>query len=58
MDSVAPQIADATYAHLLKESHPDPVQAAHALHFAIQKVRESTVNSSFFSWVPFIHIGA
>jgi CHAT domain-containing protein len=57
MDSIAPQIADATYAHLLREPHPDPTQAAHALHFAIQKVCENTKNS-FFSWVPFIHIGA
>jgi CHAT domain-containing protein len=58
MDSVAPQIADATYAHLLKEPRPDHLQAARALHFAIRRLRESRADLSFFAWVPFIHIGA
>jgi CHAT domain-containing protein len=57
LDRDAPLIADAVYAHLLNEEHPDPTQAAHALHFAVQKLCNNSGNNSFFSWVPFIHIG-
>jgi CHAT domain-containing protein len=57
-DGDAPEVADAVYAHLFKESHPDPTQAAFALHAAVKKLHESSkVKKSFLSWVPYIHVG-
>jgi CHAT domain-containing protein len=55
MDNDAPTVADAVYAHLLKESGPDVTQAAFALHEAVKKL--CNVEKSFFSWVPYIHVG-
>ncbi|KAJ7213420.1 TPR-like protein [Mycena pura] len=58
-DNVAPQVAGDVYAHLLKESPPDPTRAAEALHLAVQRLREQLgEQKSFFHWVPFIHFGA
>jgi CHAT domain-containing protein len=58
MDRDAPHVADDVYAHLFTEKQPDHTQAAHALHYAIQQLREDTQGKSYLSWVPFIHIGA
>jgi CHAT domain-containing protein len=60
MDSDAPQVADEVYARLFEDcgSEPDPTQAAHALHHAVQKLlKNSKGKKSFWEWVPFIHIG-
>jgi CHAT domain-containing protein len=58
MDSDAPLVADEIYAHLFKNSKPDPTQASRALHNAIKKlIKDSNGEKSFFEWVPFIHIG-
>jgi CHAT domain-containing protein len=58
MDNDAPKVADAVYAHVFKESDPDPTQAAIALHAAVEKLRnESKERMSFLSWVPYIHVG-
>jgi len=36
-DRAAPQVADDFYSHLFKpSSHPDPAQAAYALHYAVE----------------------
>ena len=59
-DEDAPKVADAVYAHLFKDkdSHPDPTQAAFALHEAVKKLHYgSGEKKSFFSWVPYIHVG-
>ena len=58
MDNDAPEIADAVYAHLLKKPNLDSTQAAFALHEAVKKLcDESGEKKSFFSWVPYIHVG-
>ena len=56
LDSDAPLVADSVYAHLFKDANPDPAQAAKALHLAVHKLR-NIQGKSFFSWVPFIHLG-
>ena len=59
-DDDAPKVADAVYAHLFnnKDANPDPTQAAFALHEAVKKLcDESLGEKSFFSWVPYIHVG-
>jgi CHAT domain-containing protein len=57
-DSDGPIVADDVYSHLFKHSQPDATQAAYALHMAAQKLyNEPQGTKSFFSWVPFIHIG-
>jgi CHAT domain-containing protein len=57
-DDNAPKVADNVYAHLLKEQNPDSTQAALALHEAVKKLRnESRGETSFISWVPYIHVG-
>ena len=58
-DNDAPQVAGDVYGKLLEgEGVPDYRQAAHALHFAVKKLREGYGNKSFLRWVPYIHIGA
>ncbi|KAJ6549921.1 CHAT domain-containing protein [Mycena capillaripes] len=58
VDNDAPQVAGDVYEHLFKSSPPDHTEAAEALHFAVQKLREQDEGrSSFFRWVPFIHLG-
>ena len=54
-DDDAPKVADAVYAHLLKDPNPDATQAAFALHEAVKKLHDES--TSFFSWVPYIHVG-
>jgi hypothetical protein len=49
------QVANDVYTHLFKDSQPNATQAAYALHIAAQNLRRKS--KSFFSWVPFIHIG-
>jgi CHAT domain-containing protein len=57
-DQDAPQVASDIYEHLFKALPPDPTRAAEALHLAVRKLREeSGRKTSFFHWVPFIHIG-
>ena len=57
-DRDAPQVADVVYSHLFSNDSPDPRKAAFALHLAVTKLREEgPPKKSFFSWVPFIHIG-
>jgi CHAT domain-containing protein len=57
VDQDAPQVADAVYAQLFKEQHPDPTQAAFALHEAVKKLRYESKEKSLLSWVPYIHVG-
>ncbi|KAJ7475027.1 CHAT domain-containing protein [Mycena latifolia] len=60
MDADGPQVAGDVYAHLFKTSPPDSTRAAEALHFAVQKLRDSDRAGgmkSFSRWVPFIHVG-
>ena len=54
-DNDAPKVADAVYAHLLKDPNPDVTQAAFALHEAVKKLCDES--TSLFSWVPYIHVG-
>jgi CHAT domain-containing protein len=57
-DADSPQVADDVYAYLFKDGQPDASQAAYALHSAIQNLHQKPQGKkSFFSWVPFIHIG-
>jgi CHAT domain-containing protein len=59
-DEDAPKVADAVYTHLFKDkdSNPDPTQAAFALHEAVKRLHdEFGAEKSFFSWVPYIHVG-
>jgi hypothetical protein len=56
-DDDAPIIANDVYSHLLADKEPSSQKAAEALHLAVQTLRK-THNSSFVSWVPFIHMGA
>lgn len=56
MDNDAAQVAADVYQHLFKDSEPDPTHAAEALHLAVETLRDKNV--SFFSWVPFVHLGA
>ncbi|KIM72304.1 hypothetical protein PILCRDRAFT_81996 [Piloderma croceum F 1598] len=60
MDDDAPLVAAEVYSHLIHGSEPNSTQAAHALHHAVQRLREHLEESgkpSFLSWVPFIHVG-
>jgi CHAT domain-containing protein len=52
-----PKVADVVYAHLFKEPHPDPTQAAFALHEAVKKLQNKSRGKSFLSWVLYIHVG-
>jgi CHAT domain-containing protein len=54
-DNEAPHVADVVYERLFKDQQPDCIQAAHAVHHAVQCLRKENV--PFQSWVPFIHIG-
>jgi CHAT domain-containing protein len=56
-DDDGPQVADDVYAHLFKDSHSDATQAAYAVHIAAQNLSKGEKGKSFFSWVPFIHLG-
>ena len=54
-DNDAPRIARDVYQRILKDGQPNRKEAAHALHDAVKRLRES--GATFVSWVPFIHIG-
>ncbi|KAF8072205.1 CHAT domain-containing protein [Lyophyllum atratum] len=57
-DDDAPQVAKKVYEHLFKDGkEPEVLQSAHALHIAVQDLRSRYGNTSFSSWVPYIHIG-
>jgi CHAT domain-containing protein len=56
-DKEAPLLADDIYSDLLKEGEPDSTRAAYALHRAVKNLRQRSGESSFLSWVPFIHFG-
>ncbi|KZT10493.1 uncharacterized protein LAESUDRAFT_644568 [Laetiporus sulphureus 93-53] len=57
LDSVAPQVAQGVYSQLLSDdSPPDHRQAARALHYAVEQLQQDP-NMSFYSWLPFIHLG-
>jgi tetratricopeptide (TPR) repeat protein len=59
VDSDAPFVADNYYQDLFKAGsgvHPNPHDAARALHLAVRKLRQHT-GCSLQRWVPFIHLG-
>jgi CHAT domain-containing protein len=59
-DNDAPLIAGEVYRYLVSGPEPDSTRAAHALHHAVKRLREQvdeSGQSSFLSWVPFIHVG-
>jgi CHAT domain-containing protein len=61
-DNDAPLVANEVYRHFNCDSSPDSSRAAHALHHAVKKNRdklgtERGPESTFSSWVPFIHVG-
>jgi len=56
-DKQAPLLADDVYSELLKDGEPDSTRAAYALHHAVKSLRQRTGESSFLSWVPYIHVG-
>ncbi|KAJ7629114.1 hypothetical protein FB45DRAFT_748496, partial [Roridomyces roridus] len=59
-----PRVADKVYEHLFNNFDaeatppilPDLTQTAHALHLAVQKLREDP-EVSFKRWAPFVHYG-
>lgn len=54
-DEEAPKVAEEVYKHILKDGKPNRMEAAYALHMAVQHLRTS--GADFLSWVPFIHLG-
>jgi len=54
-DEDAPKVAEDVYKKILKDGKPNRKDAAHALHDAVQRLRES--GAEFMAWVPFIHLG-
>jgi len=54
-DEDAPQVAGDVYKRVLKDGKPNRKDAAHALHDAVKRLRQS--GAGFISWVPFIHLG-
>jgi len=54
-DEDAPQVAEDVYKRILKDGKPNRKDAAHALHDAVKRLRES--GAGFMAWVPFIHLG-
>ncbi|KAF8998140.1 CHAT domain-containing protein [Cyathus striatus] len=65
-DEYAPKVAKEVYQHVLRSrvngESPDSSLSANALQSAIDKVRQelslnNTEDTSFLTWVPFIHIG-
>ena len=60
MDEDAPLVAAEVYSYLVRDAEPDSTRAAHALHHAVNRLRnqlEESGKPSFLSWVPFIHVG-
>lgn len=56
-DNDAPLIAEEVYSRLLKGGRPNATLAASALQDAVKVLRNTIGDTSFLSWVPFIHIG-
>ncbi|KAH7922170.1 hypothetical protein BV22DRAFT_1131663 [Leucogyrophana mollusca] len=56
-DEDAPIVMEKLYSYLLGEAGGDSGYSAHALHYAVQHLRESVGENSFLKWVPFIHVG-
>lgn len=56
-DKEAPFLANDVYSELLKDGKPDSTRSAYALHRAVKNLRQRNGESSFLSWVPFIHVG-
>jgi len=54
-DQDAPQVAEDVYKRILKDGKPNRKEAAHALHDAVKRLRDS--GAGFMAWVPFIHLG-
>jgi len=54
-DKDAPKIAEDVYKRILKGGRPNRKEAAHALHDAVKRLRDS--GAKFVDWVPFIHLG-
>ena len=54
-DKDAPQVAEDVYKQILKNGKPNRKEAAHALHDAVKRLRDS--GAGFMAWVPFIHLG-
>jgi len=54
-DEDAPQVAEDVYKRILKNRRPNRKDAAHALHDAVKRLRDS--GAGFMYWVPFIHLG-
>jgi CHAT domain-containing protein len=57
VDREAPQVAEDFYERLCGEERADHRRAAHALHYAVERLRDSKGGRSFLSWVPFVHMG-
>jgi hypothetical protein len=55
-DSPAPLIADTVYTELTKDGHPDPGEAATALHHAVRELRLKHPADPQL-WAPYIHLG-
>jgi CHAT domain-containing protein len=63
-DAAAPTMADVIYAHLAHQDpgHPSPAdkpsadRAAHALHHAVTRLRQSCPDEPLL-WAPYVHIG-
>lgn len=58
-DKHAPMVAEDVYRQLSKDSllQTHEGQAAYALHYAVERLREVVGETSFMTWVPFIHLG-
>ncbi|KAF9023345.1 hypothetical protein BDZ89DRAFT_170502 [Hymenopellis radicata] len=61
-DRDAPQVADDVYGYLLRERLGDGFgnsedEAAIALHQAVGRLRDQVGETSFLSWVPWVHFG-
>jgi len=59
-DHHAPMVANEVYSRLVCGPSPDSTRAAHALHHAVKALRDKlgeSTESSFLTWVPYIHVG-
>ena len=54
-DKDAPQVAEEVFREIWKDGKPNGKEAAHALHDAVKRLRES--GAGFMAWVPFVHLG-
>ena len=54
-DKDAPQVAEDVYKRISKYGKPNRKEAAHALHDAVKRLRDS--GAGLMSWVPFKHLG-